>query len=57
MCSRDVANVVEKHAVHSTAFRAAGKTPMVEVWVSTCLRSAEEADNIQSGLVSGHSDD
>jgi hypothetical protein len=57
MCSRDVANVVEKHAVHSTAFRAAGETPMVGVRVSACLRSAEEADNIQSGLVFDHSDD
>lgn len=46
LCSWDVANVVEKHAVHSTILRAAGETPMVGVGVSAFLRSAKEADNI-----------
>jgi hypothetical protein len=56
LCGWDVANVVEKHAVHSTILRAAGETPMVGVGVSAFLRSAKEADNIQSGLVFDHSD-
>ncbi len=49
--------MVEEHAIHSTAFRTAGKTPMVGIRVSACLRGAEEADNIQSGFVPDHSDD
>ena len=56
LCSWDVANVVEKHAVHSTILRAAGETPMIGVGVSAFFRSTKRADNIQSELVFGHSD-
>ncbi len=46
LSSWDVANMVEKHSVHSTALGAAGESPVVGVRVPACFRSAEEADNI-----------